>query len=343
MIRESIPEGSWLKNTCGHWGNYSVYFFFIVSGMLMANSISKKNISEKYGKASIDFVLKKYLSISWPLIISIVLCLFTTVTIRLQQGKIQEISNVVDAFLNAIPELFMVSRSGVGGIYNVPVWYISAMLLCMLPLAYMLYRKNNFTLYVFSPLVALFVLGYMCQENKYGFFAQDKNYGLFMGGILRAMSGLCFGICAYTIYNKIRNLNPNKKMRIFLMVSEVLLYSLFFIELFKPSSNQAMMSVSLLLPIAVAITFSGKSYAQNLFKFKWMKCFAPLSLYLYLNHWVVRKICEAYFINKGIRLRVIFVLTVGLTIAFSILNYAIVYFGKMLWERKLKPAFKKPD
>ncbi|MDY4962847.1 MAG: acyltransferase [Ruminococcus callidus] len=336
-----IPEGSWLNRTYGQWGVYAVHFFFIVSGMLMANSIAKKHLSDGCSKASIDFVVKKYLSLAWPIITSIVLCTTTTVVIKLLQGKIHGFSEVADTFLKSVPELLMVSRSGVGGMYNVPLWYISAMLLCMLPLSYLLFRKRNFTLYVFSPLAALFILGYMCQANDYNFFDNATQYGFFEGAIYRAMSGLCFGICAYTICEKIKRINPNKNMRCLFTVWEVLLYGLFFLELFKPSGEQAMMGASLLLPIAVGMTFSGKCFTQRLFRFKWMKYCAPLSLYLYLNHRVGIRICEFYFKDCGMLFNL--KMAAICTIAFSLLNYVIVYFGKLLLTKKLKPAFTRPD
>ena len=172
-------------------------------------------------------------------------------------------------------------------------------------------------------------------------YVERTQYGFFEGAIYRAMSGLCFGICAYTICEKIKRINPNKNMRCLFTVWEVLLYGLFFLELFKPSGEQAMMGASLLLPIAVGMTFSGNCFTQRLFRFKWMKYCAPLSLYLYLNHRVGIRICEFYFKDYGMLFNL--KMAAICTIAFSLLNYVIVYFGKLLWTKKLKPAFTRPD
>ena len=62
-------------------GEIAVHFFFIVSGMLMANSIVKQSVNKDFGKASIDFVLRKFKSISWILVVSGAICVGTHIYI----------------------------------------------------------------------------------------------------------------------------------------------------------------------------------------------------------------------------------------------------------------------
>lgn len=336
-----IPEDNKLRENMSNLGSVCVHFFFVVSGMLMAYSLSKQNISANYGKASINFVLKKFKSMAWPLITSITIYVIMWTLLECINGKTRTISGVVDQFIKAIPELFMVKETGMIINFNGPTWYISAMLLCMLPLVYMLYRKRDFTLYVFAPLAATFILGYMCKKyTKFAFFNYETLDIFFLGGIYRAMCGLCFGICAFTIYAKINKFNSNKNFRIFLTIAEILLYSIFFYAIFSWKKDVFMSSV-LLLPIALAITFSGKSYVSCLFRFKWMRFFAPLSFSIYLNHGLARNIFKEYYSNHGFGFNIIMVTV--FTIVFCVLNSIIVHSGKLLWEKKIKPAFTKPD
>lgn len=217
------------------------------------------------------------------------------------------------------------------------------MLLCMLLLAYMLYKKTDFTLYVFAPLAAVFLLGYMCQaDGKFTFFDLSGAYGFFLGGIYRAFCGLCFGICAYTMYKKINRIEFNKRKRILLTILEMLLYALYFYVIcFSGWGNRSYMSVSLLLPIALAITFSGKSYVGALFRFNWMRCFAPLSLLIYLNQVAPRTFVSHYFKGKGYSFCL--AVSAAMTAVFCILSWIILRLCKALWEKKLKPALNKPD
>lgn len=317
-------------------GSLSVHFFFIVSGMLMVNSIMKQgNNIPSPGKSAISFVIKKYKSIGWQFVVSLIICV--CVTIICDEAMLSAVKSVIWL----IPELFLVSSSGIWLFCNGPVWYLSAMLICMLPLAYLLYKKRDFTLYVFAPLTAILTLGYMCMSNNWMFIAHTELYGFVMGSVIRGMSGLCFGICAWTIYDRIKNANPNKKVRVLLTATEVLLYFTFFWVWMIMGSKPSIMAVVIILPIAVSITFSGKSYVSSLFKYRWMRYFGPISLSIYLNHRAAAKLVEATLDGESYKICV--AAMAGLTLVFCLLNFFLVTLGKCFWKNKLKAFFTEPD
>lgn len=315
-------------------GSVSVHFFFVVSGMLMAKSIVKRSgDGTDHGKFAISFVLNKYKSI-FPQFFSAFLI---NIVVNIIINPIEKAPVKLASFF---PELAMLTRSGVSAEHLCVVWYISAMLIMMLPLSYLLSRFQSFTLHVFSPFVAVMSLGYICQTNKYIFFQQDEWYGFCKGGTFRAVCGLCFGICAYNIYAYISKCNLNKNMRKLLTITEIMLYTVFFATWFLLRDNKAIMSVVLFLPIAIAITFSGKSYVGNLFRFKWMRFFAPLSLIIYLNHITAVDIIRKYFSGASYKKCVLWMSAI--TLCTCLLSVVIVKLGKMIWKR-LKVVFTKPD
>lgn len=241
------------------------------------------------------------------------------------------------------PELFYVTSSGIWLDCNKPTWYISAMLICMLPLAYLLYKNRDFTLNVFAPITAILIYGYICMSNSWQFFNADLQ-GFITGSLIKAMCGLCFGICAYTIYNRIKDMGDNKNIRIVLTIIEIVLYLIFFgtwfVLWYFLQKKTSIMSVILLLPIAVAITFSGKSYLSNLFRFKWMRYLAPLSFTIYLNHWAARELVIQLFSEEGYWYCVTMMALI--TVVFCILNFLIVKLGKSIWN-KLKGVLTESD
>ena len=242
----------------------------------------------------------------------------------------------------SITELLLMSQTGLNDvIYNAPTWYLSAMFISMLPLAYLLYKKSDFTLYVFAPLASVMVLGYICQIGEYGFISQLELSKFVMGGILRAISGLCFGITAWTICQKIKIAKINKNARILLTIAEAVLYLIFFVGWFNIYDRKALMAIVIILPIALAITFSNQSYICQLFRFKWMKYFAPLSFTIYLNHIAGRFLTEYFFAGRSFKFCVA-MMSLFTAIA-CLLNFAMVKFGKMLWNRKLKKLFTDVD
>lgn len=310
-----------------------VHFFFILSGMLMANSIVKRSETQNCAKSSIQFVLNKFKSFALPYIAAMFIGLTANVLLS-GKGLGLRISKI-------FPELFCLYSSGVWMNNNMATWYLPAMLICMLPLAYLLYAKRDLTLYVLAPLIAVGTLGYMCQENDFRFLNHTKLYGALMGGFIKGLCGLCFGICAYTIYIRIKNAKLNRNARILLTFAEVLLYGIFFFSWFVVRDNKAIMSVMLMLPVPMAISFSGQSYVGKLFRFRWMKYFAPLSLDIYLNHSAAEKIVENTIPGSSYGMCVKW-MTI-LTVIFVILNILMVKAAKALWNNKLKNWLTKPD
>ncbi len=241
----------------------------------------------------------------------------------------------------AFPAFLFTNMSGNGIFINAPAWYLSAMLICILPLAYLLYRKRNFALYVFSPLTAVIILGYIAKSNNCVFWGQEEQIGIFLAGTVRALCGLCFGISTYTIAQKIKSISVNKLWHIILTIAEVLLWGIFFCTWFFTKDGKAIFSVLMILPVAIAITFSGQSYVIRIFRFKFMKYFGPLSLSIYLNHWVAWTVVDNYFSDRSYKFCML--LMSVLTIFSCLLNMIIVKALKVLWNRKLKILFTRPD
>lgn len=312
----------------GQMGAVSVYFFFMVSGMLMANSIVKKEeISTEYGKLALHFVIRKIKIVVWD----VYAALFVFMSIYIFTIAPEQITSTL---VKTIPALLFAIRAGIDITYNAPTWYLSAMFLCMLPLSYLLYKKRDFTLYILAPLLALFTLGWSCQTNDYCFLLQEEMYGVFLGDIYTAVCGLCFGICAYNMYIRLYRASLNENMRMILTFAEVFLYAVFFGTWFLIRDNRALMSVVLILPIVVATTFSGKSYIVKLFQFEWMKWFAPLSLKIYLNHWIGRILVQKYF--EGNSYGVCVLMMAVFMLCSCLLSTVTIKIGKYIWEKRLK-------
>ena len=184
-------------------------------------------------------------------------------------------------------------------------------------------------------------LGYICQINNYSFIEHYDFIGIVEGGILRAFCGLCFGITAWTISHKIKSLPMNKNARILLTVTEAVLYLIFFGAWFLQKNDKVMVSASLILPVAIAITFSEQSYICKLFHYKWMKYFSPFSLTIYLNHMCARHLTGLFFEDESYALCISMMAL--FTVIACLLNFVIVRSGRLLWNYKLKGLFMKPD
>lgn len=212
-----------------------------------------------------------------------------------------------------------VNAAGFQALYNGVVWYISAMLIVMLPMCYLLIKNKDFFIYVLSPLAALLSFGYLYQyDNK--------------ARLVQAISGLCFGVVAWAIHNKLCAVPDNKVYRIMITLGELLTGGLFFYTLlFNLYSKTTLYCAALLLPIMIAIEFSNKSCISHLFKFKWMKHCGTLSLMIYLNHSIGVMISNSIWHDRSYWFRLAVV--VVLTAVFSVTNFVAVKIIKAVWNK----------
>lgn len=328
------------------FGFVGVHIFFIISGFLMVNSIEKRNYDTALaGKSSVNFVMDKFKRIAMPVWIVSAMYLFMfsvyyiyiyiyNPTINSSASNIlSKVSSIFDLIAKIIPEFFVVTN--VGGLWFVEgsgiIWYISVMLLLMVPFAYLLIRKKDFFIYVFAPITAILLLGYL-RIHSYPSFLSDPNIHEGYYRIIRGICGMCFGVISWTIYNKILNTKESKLFNIFLTVAEIVIYIISFaVFVLVGDKPEQILPLLLLMPIAIAITFSKKSYASKLFTAKWMSMLGTWSLYINLNHYIGICIIMVLFKGKG------YLLCTGaafiLTIIISVINVVVEKLIRKLIEK----------
>lgn len=310
-------------------GFWSVHFFFMVSGMLMANSLMKSDKTDTPGKDAMAFIKNKFSLISAQYWTALFIAFVTVLVIYVKKGL-----RIMELFERIVPEMFLITYSGVDTLeVNPQTWYLSAMFIGLLPLSYMMLKNRDFFVNVFAPLFGLLSYGYifMTFPEKGSYPQPNELSGVVLHGVLRALCFLCLGVVAYSMAMKFREKFITKKQCITLTILEVALYIWIFVVWFTPEQSvKSLFSVMLLLPVAIAITFSGKSYTNNLFKAKWMKYLAPLSLMIYLNHFAGRKIVQ--YLIKGLSYKESVAIMLGFTVLFCIV-YAVIL---KVWRYILK-------
>ena len=314
-------------------GFMCVQCFFVISGMLMVNSYIFMGDVKDCGKNAFLFVLHKFKSLALPYWVS--LGLRAIVQAVLYATSLDVVLRII--LIETVPEALGMQLAGVGAFLNGPVWYISAMLIAMLPLVYILMRNKNFFLYVFAPLCAIISWGYIYANNDAWVFNYQTMHGFLMGGVIRALSGLCFGVISYLISDWLKNNIRRKSQRVLLTVIEPLLYIVFFVYWFTSEWTLLVFSGFFLFPIAVGITFSRCSYINELFKAGWMKHLGHLSLAVYLNHSGAVQIVDVYF--HGLSWKMSAFLVVLFTIGMCLIYYGILYVIRLLWNKRLKSVF----
>lgn len=277
-----------------------------------------------YGEQANKFVLHKVKNIILPYWIALGISIITYV---ISYGDVKQV------LLQSIPEILLLEESGVYFFMtNGPTWYISALFIAMLPLAYIMIKNRDFYVNVFAPITAVILFGYMFNTQPYGTHTFN---GIVLYTIIRAVMGLCIGAISWKLACWFSENIKSKVQRYIVTFAEIALYFIFFDTVFHYSVNSKIIySVMMLLPIAVAISFSKVSYVSDLFQFKWMRFFAPVSLAIYLNHNTGKRLALGFFSKESFEYKVIAM--VGFTVVVSIIYFAIIRMIKLVWDKKLK-------
>lgn len=102
------------------------------------------------------------------------------------------------------------------------------------------------------------------------------------------------------IREKIKEIIISSRQQKYITILEAAIYILIFYSLFTSDRTiKYCYTVMLLLPVAVAITFSGKSHIRDKFHCKLFYGLDSISLALYLNHWRPMKMTELMFPGGG--------------------------------------------
>lgn len=311
-----------IRRNCGQSGYWAVHFFFIVSGYLMISHYFKNKPQFLAGKESWKFIERKFRSIAMQYYVAFFISLCIYLIVYIYTNDENTVSKLIQIVVGTIPEFFVVKQIGFNGslMMNGATWYISAMLICMIPLYYMLVKNPDFFLYIFSPLGAFLIYGFLYNYES-PILANSKFVCFTTGAIIRAFCGLLFGVCTYLVSEKIKEIIISSRQQKYITILEAAIYILIFYSLFTSDRTiKYCYTVMLLLPVAVAITFSGKSHIRDKFHCKLFYGLDSISLALYLNHWRPMKMTELMFSGGG------YTYSVATMITLTLIQVCI-YFG----------------
>lgn len=327
-----IPfEISWTS-----FGYVSVHAFFVISGLLMINSLSKANPDrDKTGETALNFVIRKYKGIALPYIAVLIINIFVYFNINGTEAGQRKLPHL-------LPEIFSLSQGGTNiSMINGHTWYISAMLVAMLPLAYLLLKNKDFYINILAPLGGLLLLGFMFSSeytNTRHYLSQYAYCGFVMGGVLRAACGMLCGGVSWIVYKKLSSGVRTGSQRVLVTIAELLLYFLFFAIWFYADLDTKYSYISMMLiPFIMAVVFSQKSYISRIFTSRIFSFCGSLSLAVYLNQWCAEVIIMKYYPDESFKFSLL--LMAGITAASCCIYYTAIALFKLLWKKCLRRLF----
>ena len=269
-------------------GFLGVEFFFIVSGYLLAKSLSKfDNVPKgEIIRTSVSFVWKKYASFVYYYIVVIIITSIAWIQyfqLTLEQW-IRKIFGALPTFL--LLQMFGFDTAEWYG----PTWYLSAMMIVIFILTPILIRYSKiYSLYI-SPVLSLLLLGLIYHQcgtfDLSNRWRDNINYGL-----IRAFAEISLGCTCYYIVKS----GILKRVNKYLLSAVALsMYLISFVCMTGSYGKAVQASVIILLTIATVITF----YNRDTFTFlnnKFIYFLGKLSLTVFLSHSICR-----FYITKYI-------------------------------------------
>ncbi len=188
-------------------GNLGVEFFFIVSGFLMARTLSRQREQEALAIAAAEGSGKAYvpsplgdetLRFLWRKVKSF-LPYHILFQLLMLAARVAHQSITFSELLNQVSGFFLLQRTGLFGKSLLTVeWYLSSMLLAMAILYPIARRWYSSYTHLFGPLCALLLLGWLYQET--GKLADYNDWsGLTYYCNLRALAELSLGMTCYEV------------------------------------------------------------------------------------------------------------------------------------------------
>lgn len=282
----SWPFIGFNKPSLFKFGCVAVEFYFIVTGYLMMKSIETKgNKKTNLGISTFEFIKNKLKPVFPYILIS-----FIIGSIALFKGRL-----ISDRLLFSNSFVLEILQLGIVGIsYNVnnATWYISSMLITLFilyPIA--IKTKKNYPTLIAPLILLLFLILRFSLDINILDPISKTNFGL--NGLYRAFIYIPLGNILYEITKKIKKLDFKKFGKIVLTTIEILSYIVVILAMHYRSFGDVL--ISILIAIAVMISFSSKSYTYKYLNFKIFEKLGKFGFIMYLNNIYVRN----YMMNNG--------------------------------------------
>lgn len=314
-------------------GAIMVEFFFLVSGYLMVASLLKYEKRKQegeaipVGKTTFSYILHKVAGMCPEYYVAMIIGFLVTHVVG-RDGK------VVKDLLSSIWDVFFLSMGGFTGYHaNGATWYISAMLLAMLVLVPVCLKNRDLFLYVIAPVVGIFSMGVLYQNNGY-LAGPERWQGFYMKGLLRALGELCLGAFSYVLVQKLKEIRFTAFGKVCLAAIELGGFGMVLAASYFVPRGKTDFLLVVFLFVAVSVSFSHQSILAPIFDREIVYFLGKFSFSIFLGHiyWshAIKKLFPHYGVTR--QYLVYGVLT---------LITAMIIYGISQILRKSAPAWKK--
>ena len=291
-----------------------VDFFAILSGFLLCHHI------ERHPQESVFEYAKGRFIYFVPIVF---LCAVATLYLQALYKDINYSESGI-LIIQSIPEYLLLNAYSISRTINGVDWYIQALVIPSIFLAY-LYRNNKVCVAsVLAPVVAWLIYSVLLKYygNAEGYMVRKKAIdGLINWSVLRVFAGLCLGTFCYYIMNYF-------KLRIkgWLQVVPLLIFVSVFVLSYSYGKQRYDFLYILLLGLGVVLAATTAS--STIFYNKFVLFLSKNSIYIYLLHMPFRFVMRKYFPEFSVS--VVCLYLVSITVASCLMYFVFVILKKII-------------
>ena len=279
-------------------GYIGVEFFFVTSGFLFAQSLSRLSCRKAtLIDDSFAFMKRKFISL-FPYHFFFLLATLIFCIIHYHWDTERSFVQII----KCIPDLLLLRINGISSLTLLGhEWYLSAMLIVMFILTPIALQYRSFFFRFLCPVLTVFCLGFLYQQ-KHNLDFVTEWVGLCTAGFLRGTGEIALGCLCYAVYDKKL---PERLPKWLLSAIELFLYAVILLHANRMTTIVNDYAILFLTAIAVTISFTSKAsfgFLNNRFVY----FLGKLSYPIYLSQIFVRQIIAPIDFGLGYAFHVAF-------------------------------------
>lgn len=304
-------------------GYIAVEFFLILSGFLCTKYCFETESGILPAKMAVSYTAKQFFKLITPVFVSV--AVHYAVTIILGKLDLSELPYIVY-------EIGLLPQSGIYKTFlNLPLWYLSAYIICLPVLLYLVKKSPDFFVNIGAVIVPLIIYGYLCRTHIHvDIWSFDSKMFI---GLFRVFAGLCMGVNSYKIYKAFCQLKVKKQFRTLIIAFSIAAILAVVVYCYHYAFTYADYFLILLMTFAIGIIFEMDTPKLN--SNKCVTFLGKWSTYIYCSHWTVRMVIpiifDKYTYNE----------LLPIYFFISLIYSLVVYFISMMINRIFKYVKKK--
>ncbi len=272
-------------------GSGAVEFFFVLAGFAMALS-ARRSLSGRESPVTMKEAAQKAagyvlgrLKTVYPVILVVMFIYFFLLPSSLNENTLRVVQNSEWEFTMMVGTPFGFNN---GAAPNIPMWFLTALLLAGYLYTFALYKYNDFTMFA-APAIGVLFYSYFTLNSSLVLDFSIK-MGFLTAGMVKAVAEIALGIAIFGLYERLLKIKFGLFWQIILSLAEVYaIYRFFALTVCQPIGMDNFRRIVYILLI-ILLSFLNVTLLSRRLNKGFFRALGRISLPMYLSHFFVAQL-----------------------------------------------------